>query len=491
MSKRLIKILHLDDDPMMHFKTGASLAENKFGLNLCYQTACDVGSFMDKFSESSPDCVLLDIRIPGPEGGGTKILKDLRDSGFSGVAIMLTAVAQTETILSAVDLGANDFITKGLSEVELAYRITQSLQTLADKPSSFAPLEFAGYTMQQLQSRIPKIVRSPLKAVLVWGESGAGKEIASKLFQSYLGKSVPFIPINCGALVDELIESEFFGHKKGSFTGATANKVGVFKLADKGWIFLDEVANLSMAGQAALLRVLETGEFRSIGGTFNEVVDVRVLAATNVCLDTAVASGHFRGDLLMRLRSYELYLPPLRERASIEVRDILMHLLSRLNNIAATDKAYQLTPESEKILTTYDWKKGNVREMWNTLQAASVNADGPMITVADLPKSIRSSCLNISAASPREDLQQEKQHLPSPALAGASAHSVDMGGYQSAFQAFSGALHEDKELSEVMDIVEKAVISAALERHPSRTAVFQALGISRSSLNQKRQKYSL
>ena len=494
MVQPTIKILHLDDDPMMHLKTGSALSENNFGLSLSYDTACDMGTFFDKVATLRPDCVLLDIRMSTPDGGGIEALKQIRDNGFMGVAIMLTAVAQTETILSAVDLGANDFITKGLSEVELAYRITQSLKVLEATITKPVKFEFSGFTMQKLQNRIPKIVRSPLKSVLVWGESGTGKEVTSQLFRAHLGSDVPFIPINCGALVDELMESEFFGHKKGSFTGASANKVGVFKLAHNGWVFLDEVANLSMAGQTALLRVLESGEIRPVGGNVTETVDVRVLAATNVDLDDEVTAGRFRGDLLMRLRSYELYLPPLRERTRSEVHDLLSHLMKRLNKVAKQTKDYILTPEATKVLARYNWAKGNVREMWNTLQAASVNADGHMLRVVDLPKSVRSSCLETT-----ELVLEEADVMEATHRAGAHVGKNPEVGYnvkipsgaEEAFEALQGALSEDRELSGVMDLVEKAIIAATLERHPSRAAVFKALGISRSSLNQKRQKYLL
>jgi len=484
-------ILHLDDDPMMHMKTEISLQENPFGLAIEYHMVSTPEEFMNAFDLLRPDCVLLDILLGDNEPHGLDLLREIRKQGYEGAAVMLTSVAEPQIIAHSVEAGANDFVTKGMSEVELAYRISHVLNTRAQPALDEVDTTFSGWTMGNIQSRIPKIVKSTLTSMLVWGESGTGKEITAKLFQAYLGSKVPFVSVNCGAFASNLIESEFFGHVKGAYTGATNSRIGIFQQANNGWVFLDEVANLSLAGQSALLRVLETGECRPVGSNRTDHVNVRILAATNVDLDQKVLDGSFRGDLLQRLKTYEIYLPPLRERSRTEVNDLIDHLMGRLNKlkkkVCANADEIIMTPEVRKVFLEYEWGKGNIREMWNAIQACAVEAEEGLLTVFHLPKSIRLSCMgNLEVGQP---VNQDLGDIGKKRILGEQLPMVDAG--HPVMDVVQTALGNDMPLNHVLAEVEKAVLEASLKRHDRRSDVYAALGISRSSLNQKKQKYQL
>ena len=503
----MIGILHLDDDPMMHIKTRISLGENPFGLDIRYDTALSSSDFFEKLKAYPYSCLLLDIMLGQTGEGGLDVLKKVRRDGFVGTAMMFTTVADARIIAMCAEAGANDFVTKGLTEVELAYRITQAIKT--PKPQSFDPALdfFAGDTLRKVRLKLDRVLASSLRSVLVFGESGTGKEAVGKIVQSLLqGSQKPYVAVNCGCIPSELIESEFFGHRKGAFTGAANSKEGYFSQASGGWLFLDEIGNLSYAAQAALLRVLETGEMRPVGGQVSQHVDVRVLAATNVDLDEKVKLGEFRGDLLQRLRSYEIFLPPVRSRSADERTEILDHLLERLNRsqrglVLDNVKQFNLTHETRMLLLAAKWEKGNVREMWHTLQAASIDTEEGLITVAHLPRHLRRTFLEEETTespsfAPTALSKAGDEFTADPLRSAPLRSCATLGGDASTIGSFGfdkllRALHSDIPLDEIMDEVERVVISAALNRHNNRNQVYTGLGISRSSLNQKRLKHNL
>ena len=503
----MIGILHLDDDPMMHLKTRISLGENPFGLDIQYETALNDSDFFGKLRLGTYRCLLLDIMLGHSADGGLEVLKRVRGLGFAGTIIMFTTMADARVIAMCAEAGADDFVTKGLTEVELAFRITQAIKTPKlphfDSTKDF----FAGETLRKVRIKLDRVLNSSLRSVLVFGESGTGKEAVGKIVESLLATAKkPFVSINCGCIPSELIESEFFGHRKGAFTGATNSKEGYFSQANGGWLFLDEIGNLSYAAQAALLRVLETGEMRPVGGQVAQHVDVRVLAATNVDLDEKVKVGEFRGDLLQRLRSYEIFLPPLRARLKSEIAEILDHLIERLNRsqnglVLDSVKDFRLTQETRMLLLAAKWEKGNVREMWHTLQAASIDTEEGLITVAHLPRHMRRTFLDeiLPVERPVAGIASSDNLMPAVALedaepiarsgatAGDPPPTLQLHGFHKLVEALKG----DIPLDTVMDEVEKIVIGAALKRHANRNQVYMGLGISRSSLNQKRLKYNL
>jgi DNA-binding NtrC family response regulator len=379
-------VLHLDDDPVMHMKAEMALSDAKYGLSFSYRSASKEADFWVLYEELHPHLVLLDIDL-GVERDGICVLASLRARGFGGPVILFSSSADANFVVRALASGASDFIAKNIEDHELCLRVTQALLTHERVLASVPSLSATGAVMREIEARVPRIVESGIKSVLVQGETGTGKEVVADLFRAQVSKKVPFVSVNSGAISKDLIESELFGYEKGAFTGASAAKQGLLTAADGGWIFLDEVARLPLGAQAALLRTLENGEVRAVGGTQSRKVKVKVIAATNENLDALVASGEFRADLLQRLRAYEIHLPPLRARSARERDDLLDALLNRLNEERkALGLKFQVVPAVRKLFSAYHWKRGNVREMWQVLQAAAVDAPDGTITLGTLPK---------------------------------------------------------------------------------------------------------
>lgn len=380
-------VLHIDDDPVMLIRTRSALTKPTLQKRFEYSSAGSPLAFW-KLYETFPsaDCILLDMVIDGDESAGVNILRELRRRGYLNPVLMMSSLEQGSAILACIEAGATDFITKGAEESELLFRVEHALSSR--KKISHEAREvlqkFAGETMREVYVKMPRVIAAPVRSVLVSGESGTGKEVVAACLKDCLDAHTPFVTVNCAAISKDLLESELFGHEKGAFTGAQASKQGLFAVADGGWIFLDEVARLSQACQAALLRTLENGEIRPVGSTVAKRVNVRVMAATNEDLDLMVEKGDFRGDLLQRLRAYEIYLPPLRERRD-ELGEILDALLGRMNKQGNVD--YRLAPAVRNLFMSYDWRKGNIREMWQVLQASTVEAENGLVTIRCLPRS--------------------------------------------------------------------------------------------------------
>lgn len=397
-------ILHLDDDDLVLLKIHEALTENPFGLVIEYIGIKKEQELFAILSQKKPvDCILLDLLLGEDQAKGNEILSKVRKYPYNGPIIMLSNVAEVDEITEAVKFGATDYITKQLDHVELAHRIIHPLKVYKNRQISLLNREHvessvAGATMRAIKCKIPKIIASGINSILITGESGTGKEIIANLIREHLRSDQKFIPVNCAAIAQELIESELFGHEKGAFTGAHQKKEGLIAKADGGWIFLDELACLPFQAQSALLRTLENGEVRPIGSTTSYKVNIKIVAATNEDLDLLVEKEKFREDLLQRIKSYEIYMPPLRERSNTEKSEILDHLLKRLNLRQKEDlcqnenfSPFVLSFEAKSFLMSYDWRKGNVREMWNTLQAMAVDSEGPNLTIASLPHSLRKS----------------------------------------------------------------------------------------------------
>ena len=396
MSGQRITILHLDDDKQILIKTKHSLKQFTFDYELDYHQSSTVEEFHEKLSALSPQCIILDNALHGAEAAGIKVLKNLRKSHEDLAVLMLSSGSDPDTIKTALLSGASDYASKGLEPAELAYRINQAVKNsqILKRVDQANSRQFAGDTMRSIHIKMPRIIKSPVKSILVTGESGTGKEKIFEMIQSELPSSTPFVTLNCAAIANNLIESELFGHVKGAFTGAQGAKTGLFEQANGGWIFLDEVARLSYDAQSSLLRTLESGEIRPVGSNSAKQVNVRVLAATNENLDEMAEKGEFRQDLIQRLRSYEIVLPPLRERGQNEISEIIDFLVYRLNRQAqdlpyAESEEFRLTQDAKILLMGHDWKAGNIREIWQTLLGASVEAlsiDGcSVITASSLP----------------------------------------------------------------------------------------------------------
>jgi DNA-binding NtrC family response regulator len=361
-------------------------------------TVCPDGRAAIKALEKgSFDAAILDLRMPGMTG--IEVLEHLKKVAPDTEAIVMTGHASMETAIEAVRLGAFDYITKPckLAEIEaMLLKVTEKRDLKNKNRALESRLQAAeGPTIlvgnspaMQGVHRLIATVAPTESTVLILGETGTGKELAARtLFQQSKRADKPFIPVNCGALAENLVESELFGHVKGAYTGADRDHKGLFEVANGGTLFLDEVGELNKNIQVKLLRFLESGEVRRVGETKPFRTEVRVLCATNRDLRTMIKEDEFREDLFFRINTFEIRLPPLRERRS-DIPDLARHLLSRAARRPVDQVADLLTPEAVDALLEHEWP-GNVRELANVMEHAYIIAGGQKITVEHLPHHIR------------------------------------------------------------------------------------------------------
>ena len=345
---------------------------------------------LDRVEAAAPDLILLDIEMPIKNG--LEVLKELRQRESETTVIMITAYGTIERAVQAMKQGAYDFITKPFDLDHVALTVEKALERerLRRGLESFA--KEAGQRYRLIGGESPKMreaIETARKAaaskstVLLLGESGTGKEVFARAIHNWSDrKHEPFIAINCVGLSKDLLESELFGHERGAFTGASQLKKGKLELAHGGTVFLDEVGDISAELQTKLLRFLQEREFERVGGTQPIRVDVRVVAATNRDLSSAIKEGRFREDLFYRLNVIPITLPPLRERRE----DILVLAKYFLSRFAAETKRQvtEIAREAEEKLLVYDWP-GNVRELANVIERAVVLGQGADIVLSDLP----------------------------------------------------------------------------------------------------------
>ena len=342
----------------------------------------------------SPDVVLLDIKMPGMDG--MDVLTRLRSMNETTPVVMISGHGTTSTAVEAIKRGAADFLDKPFESTDrLLVTIGNALEKgrLRDENRSLKKQAEIRHQMIGDSAGLAQVMASVSRAaptnatVLIHGESGVGKELVARTIHRNSNRSRErFVQVNCAAIPEELIESELFGHEKGSFTGATEKQVGKFEQADRGTIFLDEVGDMSAKTQAKVLRVLQEGEVERLGSARTIKVDVRVIAATNKNLEEEIEKGHFREDLYFRLAVIPIYVPPLRERPD-DIPPLVHHYMdyfSRENNT----RTRRITPAALEALRRYRWK-GNIRELRNTVERLIIMTAGDTIDVADLPGAVR------------------------------------------------------------------------------------------------------
>ncbi len=345
-----------------------------------------MGAAREILASTKLDLVLLDQQLP--DGTGLELIPEIRDTGDDTAIVMMTGQHDLELAIEAIKRGAADFIHKPVNTAALGHvigrvlenqrlaRRVNALQTQQPTPSIAADMIGASAAMLEVSKEIALSAESRA-TVLILGESGVGKEVVARLIHQHSGRSGPFIAVNCAAIVDNLLESELFGHVKGAFSGAVENKPGKFELAAGGTLFLDEIGELAAPLQAKLLRALQEKVVERVGGTREIALDARIIAATNRDLAAEVAAGRFREDLLYRLNVVSIRIPPLRERRE----DIPLLAKGLVERIAREihKPPMPLSDEALEILRAWDWP-GNVRELENTLTHAMVHARGGVLT---------------------------------------------------------------------------------------------------------------
>jgi DNA-binding NtrC family response regulator len=386
----MAKILVIDDESNLRLVVQKEMSR----LGHEVETASDGEAAWTLLEERDYDVLLCDINMPRLDGIGLlRRLKEKRQNPPE--VIMLTGHATVETAIEAMKLGAYDYLTKPYRITELAVLVTQAAEKQKlkiDNQRLRAQIERHNAEMPEIVAESPqmkeilrlvqRVARSET-SVLITGESGTGKElIAQALHRLSPRSTATFVDLNCAALQDSLLESELFGHEAGAFSGARTRKLGLFEIADGGTLFLDEVMEMPMALQSKLLRALETKSFFRVGGVRKVEVNVRLLAATNRRPEQALAEGVFRSDLLYRINSFEICIPPLRERRE-DIEPLARHLLNKI----AGAHAPELAPQAVEALCSYHWL-GNVRQLRNCLERAVLLADNGRITTKELPPEV-------------------------------------------------------------------------------------------------------
>ncbi len=386
------RVLIVDDEKSMRDLLTITLEKSGYDV-----TAAEGGeAAIEAIRKDSFDTVITDLRMPRVDG--MQVLRAARDLSPETAVIVVTAVASTETAVEAMKLGAYDYITKPfkLDEVDLIIKNGLERKRLRDEnlylrrqletQHRFENIIGKSARIAEVFDTIRKIADSPATA-MISGESGTGKELVARAIHfNSLRRDKPFVSVNCGAIPEGLMESELFGHVRGSFTGAVANKIGLFAAAEGGTLFLDEITEIPPLLQVKLVRAIQLREVRRVGDTKDIKTDVRLIAASNRDLETAVRDGVMREDLFYRLNVIPIHLPPLRERRE-DIPFLVAHFVQKFNKELGKN-VRGVTPEAMAVLERYHWP-GNIRELENALERASVLGTGEMVGVDSLPEPVR------------------------------------------------------------------------------------------------------
>lgn len=440
------QVLVVDDEPDIRELLELTLA--KMGLGVV--AVGSIGEAREQLKRSRYDLCLTDMRLP--DGEGLDLVRYIAGQEKDVPVAVITAYGSAENAVAALKAGAFDYVSKpvGLEQLRALVKSALSLPDQADEPARDLPLLGASAPLQLVRELIGKLARTQAP-VHVSGESGSGKELAARLIHGQgARRDRPFVPVNCGAIPEALMESEFFGYKKGAFTGAEQDRDGFFQAANGGTLFLDEVADLPLAMQVKLLRAIQEKRVRKVGATQEEPVDVRIISATHQNLSRLVEAGRFRQDLFYRLNVIELKMPPLRDCRE-DIPQIAESILARIARSSGTAPA-QLSEAALDELGRYDFP-GNIRELENILERATALSGGGVVGPDDL--------------------------MLQPAIV-----------YEPGARPAEGAL--DVPLPEYLDRVEREAILGALARtHFNRTAAAKLLGITFRTLRYRMQRLGI
>lgn len=453
---RAESILVVDDEKLIRWAAREELSVEGFPV----LEADSVRSAMEMIEKHEPDIVLLDQLME--DGTGLDVLEKTRALYPFISVIMITAVNNSETAVRAMKLGAADYITKPINYEELKILIERTLeitklerrfkalQREQEHRDGFCGIIGASDTMKRVFNIIKNAARATDATVLITGESGTGKELAAKAIHCLSERQdKPMMTVNCAAISENLMESELFGHEKGSFTDARARRKGIFELGDGGTVFLDEIADLPEKLQAALLRVIEEKSFRRVGGDRDISVDVRFVTATNQSLEEKVRQGTFRRDLFYRLDVLQIEMPPLRERDEDII--LLAHFFISEFNQTFRKEVKGLSEETKQLFLRHDWP-GNVRELRNVVERAMLMDEGDYLF----------------------------------------SHSVELGHLHALQHAENVQHHDESMISGSLDEIEKTAILNALEMADyNQSQAARLLKISRDTLRYRMKKFGL
>jgi len=459
-------VLIVDDEPDIRELLDITLS--RMGLDTF--TAATLAEARAGVAREQPDLCLTDMRLP--DGNGISLVEYIQQEFPHIPVAMITAHGSVEAAISALKAGAFDFISKPIELDNLRRLVTSALQLEGDTRRADDAVDHdligSAAAIQQLRRQITKLARSQAP-VHIHGESGSGKEVVARLIHNHGSRaSGAFVAVNCGAIPPELMESELFGHTKGSFTGANQDKIGLFQAAAGGTLFLDEVADLPLAMQVKLLRAIQEKAIRPVGANQEQATDVRLLSATHKDLANEVQAGRFRNDLYYRINVIDLYVPSLRERIE-DVPELAEVLLARIARDEGNEKP-RLEKSAIEALCNYSFP-GNVRELENMLERALALSDGANITADDLQFS--------GTAAPAGRPAPDRDKPVASATTSGSSQDLDL---EAAYGDLEGYLES----------IEKQIISKALEESRwNRTATAKLLGISFRSLRYRLKKLGL
>jgi two-component system nitrogen regulation response regulator GlnG len=468
---------------------------------------------LEAIQQAEFDIALLDIKMPGMDG--MELQARLRDADADLTVIMMTGYASVDTAVQALKRGAYDYITKPVDPDELSHLVSNALEHKRARrevtrlrenlQEVFPSTELIGRSpaMKKVVELIEMV--APTEAtVLITGESGTGKELVARGIYKHSHRAArPFIAVNCAAIPENLIESELFGHEKGSFTGATSQRIGKFELCDGGTIFLDEIGDMALAVQTKILRVLQEGEIQRVGGTETIKVDVRVLAATNKDLEEIVKARTFREDLYYRLNVVRIRMPPLRERLE-DIPQVVDYMLQTLEKQRKT-RVKKVSVEALAVLLRQRWP-GNVRELENVIYRSAVIAQGDTILLKDLPPEIRETAAPVAISSlpapspvpmpavPAAAPEWPPASTPAPVVSPAAARETPAPSPLSLNDAldfvYSRLKEEGKE--PVLERLEREMITRVLkDENGNLVRASERLGITRTTLRKRIDAFGL
>jgi DNA-binding NtrC family response regulator len=386
--KQTHKILVVDDEKIVRESLFHWFEDEGYSVD----TAENALDALKQFDKGKYDLILLDMKMPGMSG--LELLSKIKEIDKDTVVILITAFASVPTAIQALKEGAYDYVTKPVDPDELNNLVKNAIEQKSLKNENYLlknkieqmiiPENLIGESeeMRKIFELITSVAPTDT-TVMIRGESGTGKELVAKAIHlNSKRKYFPIVTVNCGAITESLLESEFFGHEKGAFTGANFRRKGKFEMANGGTIFLDEIGTISQKMQVELLRIIETKKFCRVGGNDTITSDFRVIVATNEALEERVKEGKFREDLYYRLNVFSIFIPPLRERRK-DIKPLAYHFLNKFST-SMNKNVTKISDEAMNFLNTYEWK-GNVRELENAIERAVVVGTGDTIELKDLP----------------------------------------------------------------------------------------------------------